>query len=140
MASTRGVSHLVYPSEQTKSDFIANFIVSRRFPVISGFSVEWDSRRAPGQRVLGIWLQVIPDDSDTGSVHSDDSTVSLPHFDLEKIEREKEGKKYKIVTREYMAAGHDGFHALTGQTYLIDDETGQLMSSLVRKYLLGEPC
>lgn len=37
-----------------------------------------------------------------------------------------------------MAEGHDGFLALQGQKYLIDDENGQLMSNLVRKYLLGE--
>lgn len=37
-----------------------------------------------------------------------------------------------------MAQGHDGFLALKGNKYLIDDEQGQLMSGIVRKYLLGE--
>ncbi len=44
---------------------------------------------------------------------------------------------YKIVTREYMAQGHDGFLPLKGNKYLVDDESGQLMSAIVRKYLLG---
>ena len=45
---------------------------------------------------------------------------------------------YKIVTREYMAEGHDGYEALKGCKHLIDDENGKLMSALVRQYLLGE--
>ena len=36
-----------------------------------------------------------------------------------------------------MAEGHDGFVALKGQKFLVDDESGQMMSTLVRKYLLG---
>ena len=36
-----------------------------------------------------------------------------------------------------MAQGHDGFTSLPGHRYLIDDEEGQLMSTIVRKYLLG---
>lgn len=58
--------------------------------------------------------------------------------DGEFIKREKNGRTYKIVTRQYVATGHDGYTALLGHEYLIDDEHGQLMSSLVRKYLLGE--
>lgn len=45
---------------------------------------------------------------------------------------------YKIVTREYMAEGHDGFESLKGSKYLVDDEGGQVMSAIIRKYLLGE--
>lgn len=37
-----------------------------------------------------------------------------------------------------MAEGHDGFAALSGHKYLIDHEGGTLMSTIVRKYLLGE--
>ncbi|KAH7889945.1 Metallo-dependent phosphatase-like protein [Phlebopus sp. FC_14] len=104
-----------------------------RFPVISGFRVSWDSRRPAGQRVQGIWLQqevAIPADGvgDTGTP---------PLVDGEPIKREKIGRTYKIVTREYMAQGHDGFVPLLGHKYIVDEENGQLMSSLVRKYLLG---
>jgi 5'-nucleotidase len=58
--------------------------------------------------------------------------------DGEPIKREKTGRMYKLVTREYLAQGHDGYEPLRGRNYLVDDENGQLMSSLVRKYLLGE--
>ena len=54
------------------------------------------------------------------------------------IERQRGGRMYKIVTREYMAQGYDGYDALKGCKYLIDDENGKLMSALVRQYLLGE--
>ena len=57
--------------------------------------------------------------------------------DGEPIKCVKGGRMYKIVTREYMAQGHDGFLPLKGQKYLVDDESGQLMSAIVRKYLLG---
>jgi len=109
----------------------------RRFPVISGFRVSWDSRREPGQRVLGVWFLT----EVTGSYHRDETTsgdLTPQLVNEEPINREKDGKTYKIVTREYMAEGHDGFLPLKGHKYLIDDESGQMMSTIVRKYLLGE--
>ena len=105
--------------------------------MISGLRVSWDSRRPPGERVLGIWLlNEIPDSVFNHGANSGNVTPQL--VDGEAIKREKNGRKYKIVTREYMAQGHDGFLALRGRKYLVDDENGQMMSSLVRKYLLGE--
>lgn len=102
-----------------------------RFPVISGFRVTWDSRLSPGQRVLGIWLlRETP-----GFGNNDNGGPTL--VDGEEVKREKTGKMYKIVTRQYMVEGHDGFTPLVGRKYLVDDENGQLMSTLVRKYLLG---
>ncbi|EIN07679.1 Metallo-dependent phosphatase [Punctularia strigosozonata HHB-11173 SS5] len=92
-----------------------------RFPVISGFRVSWDSRKPPGQRVLGVWLSK-PD------VHGENG---------EPIPRAKGGRTYAMVSREYMAQGHDGFTPLKGQKYLVDDESGQITSSVVRRYLLG---
>lgn len=46
---------------------------------------------------------------------------------------------YKVVTRQYMADGHDGFEALKDKKFLVDDENGQMMSTLVRRYLMGAP-
>jgi 5'-nucleotidase len=108
-----------------------------RFPVISGFHVSWDSRQPPGQRVLGVWL--LQEGADNEHDHQDHD-VGHPTqriIDDPEIKRERGGRQYKIVTREYMAQGHDGFIPLKGKKYLVDDENGQLMSSLVRKYLLG---
>lgn len=107
-----------------------------RFPVISGFRVSWDSRRPPGQRVVGVWLQ--EEYSDSLSVKSSDGGPSTPILkDGEPIPRDGIESKYKILTRDYMAQGHDGFTSLKGNKYLIDDESGQITSTVVRKYLLG---
>ncbi|KAL4065330.1 Metallo-dependent phosphatase-like protein [Scleroderma citrinum] len=104
-----------------------------RFPVISGFRVSWDSHRPPGQRVLGIWLL-----QETQVLQNDGNHTGTPILvDGEGVKREKSGRTYTIVTRQYLAEGHDGFTALVGGKYLIDDENGQIMSALVRKYLLG---
>ncbi|KAF9070381.1 Metallo-dependent phosphatase-like protein [Rhodocollybia butyracea] len=105
-----------------------------RFPVISGMRVSWDSRREPGKRISGIWLTKEIEDS----ILNGESGYFTPRFiDSEPILRAKGGRQYRIVTREYMALGHDGFSALQGWKYLVDDETGQPMSTVVRKYLLG---
>ncbi|KAG5645876.1 hypothetical protein DXG03_005023 [Asterophora parasitica] len=107
-----------------------------RFPVISGFRVSWDSRRKPGNRVRGVWLLQERAESENDA-ENDKGTSTPVLIDGEPIARSATGRKYKIVTREYMAEGHDGFMAFKGKPYLVDDETGQLFSSLVRKYLLG---
>ncbi|KAI0085451.1 Metallo-dependent phosphatase [Irpex rosettiformis] len=125
-----------------------------RFPVVSGFRVSWDSRRPAGHRVLGIWLVEEPSASRAATpYHSGTSSpaalsqISLtaqtpgqatPELhDIEEVKRVKGGRKYKLITREYMAEGHDGFEAFKGCKYLVDDESGELMSTIVRKYLLG---
>ena len=104
--------------------------------MITGFRVSWDSRRPPSQRVLGVWL--VEDQADDVSVMSNDSELSTPApKDGEAISRDDTKPKYRILTREYMAQGHDGFTPLGGNKYLIDDESGQITSTVVRKYLLG---
>ncbi|KAF6765023.1 flagellar associated protein [Ephemerocybe angulata] len=94
-----------------------------RFPVISGMKVTWDSRKAPGERVTGVWMIREADDADA--------------VFLEPVKREKGDQKYTLVTREYMADGHDGFLPLKGCHRLVDEECGTMMSSIVRKYFLG---
>jgi 5'-nucleotidase len=128
MASSRGVSY------SPRARFVLSISYSR-FPVISGFRVSWDSRRPPGQRVLGVWL--LNEAADPGQ-DQDEEEFACRLQDGEEIKRQRGGRKFNIVTREYMAQGHDGFLPLQGQKYLIDDESGQLMSSIVRKYLLGK--
>lgn len=78
--------------------------------------------------MLGVWLQKEMEEV------LNSSQVSID--DEEEIKREAGGRTYKIITREYMAQGHDGFLPLKGAPYLIDDESGQLFSALVRKYTL----
>ncbi|KAJ6618304.1 Metallo-dependent phosphatase-like protein [Mycena sp. CBHHK59/15] len=104
-----------------------------RFPVISGFRVSWDSRRPSGQRVLGIWCLKEVEESESG--HDVPSGRSTPRLvDGEPIQRTAE-KTYKVVTRQYMADGHDGFEVLKRGRHIIDDEA--MMSAIVRKYLMG---
>lgn len=121
-------------SSHSKHPYI-NFNTFSRFPVISGMRVSWDSRKESGQRILGIWLTKEVEDS----IHDGQPGYATPRLvDSEPIPRTKGGRQYKVVTREYMAQGHDGFSALQGRKYLVDDESGQPMSTVVRKYLLGK--
>ncbi|TFL07384.1 Metallo-dependent phosphatase [Pterulicium gracile] len=90
-----------------------------RFPVISGFRVSWNSSKPPGSRLLQV--------THLGKSHEDDHEV----------DRNPGGRMYKVVTRQYMADGHDGFEALKDKKFLVDDENGQMMSTLVRRYLMG---
>ncbi|KIO34287.1 hypothetical protein M407DRAFT_16826 [Tulasnella calospora MUT 4182] len=123
-----------------------------RFPIVSGFRVEWDSRRPPNQRIVGIWEERIENESgaesdsdDAASIHSEHTSGTSTPVQKHKpckgdeVSREPGGKLYKVVTRYYMATGHDGYEALKDCKYVggIDDEHGQIMSAIVRKYLLG---
>ncbi|TFK55022.1 Metallo-dependent phosphatase [Heliocybe sulcata] len=108
-----------------------------RFPVISGFRVTWDSRRHAGQRVLSVsLLKEEPLSTEEHQKYLQGGNIHRP-LKEEPIKREAGGRQYKVLTREYMAQGHDGFLPLKGHKYLIDDESGQMMSTIVRKYLLG---
>ncbi|KIY43682.1 Metallo-dependent phosphatase [Fistulina hepatica ATCC 64428] len=110
-----------------------------RFPIVSGIRVSWDSRRPPGQRVLGVWLTKEREESIVSNGESgENSGQSTPHYvDGPAVENVKGGKLYKIVTREYMAQGHDGYSSLLGRKYLVEEEAGQMMSTIVRRYLMG---
>lgn len=121
-------------------------LISSRFPVISGFRVVWDSRHPPGQRVISVHLdpEISESTADTPThtpgvnTPTKPVTINVNQDPAEEVKREKGGRMYKIVTREYLASGHDGYDMLKGNRYLIEDEAGQMMSTVVRKYLLGE--
>lgn len=99
-------------------------IVFRRFPVISGFEVAWDSRKPPGRRVIRVAL----------SAWKQKGSASM----LEEIPHEDNGRKYIVVTREYMAEGYDGYCCLRNQRAVIDKEQGQMMSTIIQKSFTGE--
>ncbi|KAI9597622.1 Metallo-dependent phosphatase-like protein [Syncephalis fuscata] len=44
---------------------------------------------------------------------------------------------YKVCTRYYLACGNDGYEPLKGCEFLVDDENGILISTLLRKFFLG---
>ena len=115
--------------------------VASRFPVISGFRVVWDSRRPPGQRVVSVHLDPGVGESTVGAPLSPTGvgpTVNVTRDPAEEVKREKGGRMYRVVMREYLASGHDGYEMMKGNKYLIEEEAGQMMSQVVRKYLLGE--
>ncbi|WFD34813.1 hypothetical protein MCUN1_001657 [Malassezia cuniculi] len=96
-----------------------------RFPQISGLSVVWDSSRPPGSRVISV------DFMDVSNAHVASKSYKFRQSDGENesvlvLRQEphvkaplRRDKKYRVATRA------------------IDDESGQLMSTLVRKFLLG---
>jgi hypothetical protein len=93
------------------------------------------------ERVVGIWLTwANPKQAVRDYLQRDPHGANGGRSEAlkgEPIPRTEGGKKYKIVTREYMHTGHDGFDALVGKPCLVDDESGLIMSSIIRKFLLG---
>lgn len=128
----------------------------------------WDHRNPPNQRVKSIHLtnaEDDDDDSDDGEtaedmidfVEQEDGTrveVKQKKIELgDEVKNEAGGRIYRVVslsvqsargdanvqiTRDYMAQGYDGFQALKNRKFIIDDETGQIMSSIIRSFLLGK--
>ncbi|EJD53251.1 Metallo-dependent phosphatase [Auricularia subglabra TFB-10046 SS5] len=103
-----------------------------RFPIVSGLRVEWDSRKPPGSRVLSIKVEASAE-----RPHEPGDQTPHPATQWRDLSRRKGGDKFRVVTREYLAQGHDGFEPFKGYPYLIDDENGIIMSTIVRRFLLG---
>ncbi|ORX38934.1 Metallo-dependent phosphatase-like protein [Kockovaella imperatae] len=118
-----------------------------RFPIISGLVVKWDHNAEPGKRVRSIHLtdpeleeEEDPEDVVEFVEREDGTTVEIKHKKIhvgEAVENTTDGRTYRIITREYMAQGYDGFEALKNRKFIIDDENGQIMSSIIRSFLLG---
>jgi 5'-nucleotidase len=87
-----------------------------RFLQVSGIKFTFDPEKAPGERCFDVLVQDEP-------------------LDLE--------KEYKVVTREYMVRGKDGFRSLMLQGQggearsIVSDESGMLISALLRQYFLS---
>ena len=80
-----------------------------RFPHFSGLRLTFDPSKPPMKRIL--------------CVSDEDGTL---------IEADRE---YQLATRLFMAEGKDGFHCLEDSPYLVDEENGMLLSTLVRHHL-----
>lgn len=100
----------------------------RRFPVFSGFYVEWDGKRPPGKRVLKICLR--GESKETGP----DGVRAL--INKEEITRSTT-RKYTLMTSEYLADGGDGYVVFKNKPPILSAESGQPKSALIRKFLLG---
>ncbi|WWD20985.1 hypothetical protein CI109_105465 [Kwoniella shandongensis] len=121
-----------------------------RFPIVAGLVVKWDHTKPPGSRVLSIHQSVPPrkdedevedpDDLVDFKEQEDGTRIEVKQRKLElgdEIKREEGGKIYRVITREYMAEGYDGFEAMKDRKFIVDDENGQIMSSIIRSFLLG---
>lgn len=83
---------------------------------------------------MGVWLTKEIGESDNGD---GDDNPAPAIVDDEPIPNSTGGRNYKIVTRQYMAEGHDGFLPMKDKKFLIDDEVGKMMSTIARQYLMG---
>ncbi|WWC64228.1 uncharacterized protein I303_106837 [Kwoniella dejecticola CBS 10117] len=125
-----------------------------RFPIISGLVVQWDHTRPPNQRVISIYQLKRPprgqDQDEEDEIENpqdfvdfkeqEDGTrvvVKQKKLDLGDEVKNDDSRVYRVITREYMALGYDGFHALKDRKFVVDDENGQIMSSILRSFLLG---
>ncbi|WWC91447.1 uncharacterized protein L201_006393 [Kwoniella dendrophila CBS 6074] len=126
-----------------------------RFPIVSGLVVKWDHTKPPNQRVISIHKLKRPkkdedDDENEDEIENpqdfidfkeqEDGTrvvVKQKKLDLGEEVKRDSSKIYRIITREYQALGFDGFEALKDRKYIVDDENGQIMSSILRSFLLG---
>ncbi|ODN74799.1 hypothetical protein L202_07114 [Cryptococcus amylolentus CBS 6039] len=122
-----------------------------RFPIISGLAVKWDHKRPPNNRVISIHKLVQPiretdddwedpEDMVDFREQEDGTRVVVKNRRLklgEEVKNEEGGRMYKVITRDYMAQGFDGFEPLKNRKFIVDDENGQIMSSILRSFLLG---
>jgi 5'-nucleotidase len=79
-----------------------------RFPVTSAMKVVFDSSLPPGARVKSVDVKGEP-------------------IDL--------GKTYTVATKAYMNTGKDGFTMFMDKPYVIDEENGQMLSTVLRNHL-----
>ncbi|CAG8745435.1 1556_t:CDS:2, partial [Gigaspora rosea] len=105
-----------------------------RFPIVSGLKIEYNQNAEPGDRLRNVWLterQI--DDEDEDENISDDPG---PHRIIGKLDMQK---TYTVCTRAYLASGNDGYKAFAEPTtqYLVDDENGVILSTLIRRYFIG---
>jgi 5'-nucleotidase len=61
----------------------------------------------------------------------------MPRIVVEPVSKEPGGRTYNILTHFYMAQGYDGYEALKGCQFLVDDENSRIMSDIIRRFLLG---
>lgn len=87
-----------------------------RFPQVSNIKFAFDPSKPEGKRCSDVLV--------------DDKPIDL-------------GREYKLVTREYMVRGKDGFHSLMltehgGTTRsIVSDENGLLISMMLRQYFMN---
>lgn len=84
-----------------------------RFPHVSGMKFSFDVSRPVGDRIVSCVVAGVPVDKST--------------YD----------KKFSVATRGYMMKGKDGFTSLIGAEEVVDEESGVLISTILRQYFLS---
>jgi 5'-nucleotidase len=104
-----------------------------RFPIVSGLKIEYNPNAEPGHRLRNVWLTEKSPHTPRESVVESDHEIPniIEKLDLQKI--------YTVCTRNYLAIGCDGYTAFaqSNTQFLIDEENGILLSTLIRRYFLG---
>ncbi|KAK5100139.1 hypothetical protein LTR70_003331 [Exophiala xenobiotica] len=91
-----------------------------RFPQVSNITFTFDPSLPPGKRIPNPTKNI---------------TIAGQSLDLQ--------KKYKLVTRDYMARGKDGFDSLLVKSEggeleeIVSEENGMLLSMLLRQYFMS---
>ncbi|CAG8708901.1 7943_t:CDS:2, partial [Dentiscutata heterogama] len=105
-----------------------------RFPIVSGLKIEYNRNAEPGDRLRNVWLteRQVDDEGEDENISDDPG----PHRIIGKLDMQK---TYTVCTRAYLASGSDGYKAFAEPTtqYLVDDENGMILSTLVRRYFIG---
>jgi 5'-nucleotidase len=84
-----------------------------RFPQVSGLKFTFDPSKPAGIRVSNVLI-----------LHNDDELGEYKPIDLKRT--------YKLATKTYLAQGKDGFVCFKDCKYLIPEESGLLLSSMIR--------
>ncbi len=111
-----------------------------RFPIVSGLKIEYNPKAEPGSRLRNVWFterrQPTPME-ENGVDNDDDGSEGPGPYDI--IGKLDFQKTYTVCTRNYMSSGYDGFTALAqpNTQFVIDDENGILLSTLIRRYFIG---
>ncbi|GBC00114.1 hypothetical protein RclHR1_03750013 [Rhizophagus clarus] len=108
-----------------------------RFPVVSGLKIEYNPNAEPGHRLRNVWLtEKSPNTSGKNVVESVESDHHEKPNILGKLDSQK---TYTVCTRNYLASGYDGYTAFAkpNTQFLVDEENGILLSTLIRRYFLG---
>jgi 5'-nucleotidase len=79
-----------------------------RFPAISGIKLKFSASVEPMHRVMG-------------------ATIDDQPLDLNKM--------YKLATKIYMSKGKDGYDSLSGSEYLVNEEQGPMLSTLILNHM-----
>ncbi|CAG8554798.1 1270_t:CDS:2 [Cetraspora pellucida] len=110
-----------------------------RFPIVSGLKIEYNRNAEPNDRLRNVWLTERQNPITEDGEGDDDENISEdpgPHRIIGKLDMQK---TYTVCTRSYLASGGDGYKAFAEPTtkYLVDDEAGLILSTLVRRYFIG---